>query len=131
MARHFVPSITGVTGTTLPYFVNIHASQVQIGIAVYQSTVGAGGPATGQYAVQYTFDDYFATRVQDGRPRYANVTSFTRLARWTNFTNFNAIVSTSIATINDPVAAIRLAVLSAGTTTSFEMRVIQAGIAGS
>jgi hypothetical protein len=123
MAIPFRVSINGVTGTSLPFLVNQHVAPVNMGIGVYQS----GG--TGMYIVQHTFDDYFR-RDSAGRPIYADVTSFTSLARWSNHPTLTSLTSTADSNYAYPPLAVRLNVVSAAGTTNFEMVIVQAGIAG-
>lgn len=125
MARQFVVSLNGVVGRSLPFVVNTHISPVNLGVGVYQS----GSPGTGMYIVQHTFDNPYEQDA-NGNPVYANVTAFTSGARWSNHPTLSSLTSTADSNYAYPPNAIRLAVISAGTTTNFEMRINQAGIAG-
>lgn len=126
MAQTFVVSVNGGTGTTAPFLVNPHLSPVNMGVVVYQS----GSPGTGMYIVQHTFDSPFDRHPLTGALIYANMTAFVSAARWINHPTLSSLTSTSDSNYAYPPAAIRLNVVSAGVTTNFEMRIIQAGIAG-
>jgi len=124
MASPWTTSIRGTTGVPLPFFtVNPHVAPVNLGLIVYQS----GG--TGMYIVQHTFDSPF-DRSSTGQLIYATPSAFVSTARWNNHSTLSSLTSTADGNYAYPPAAVRLNVVSADGNAVFELKIIQAGIAG-